>query len=92
MDINKFAIASRLKWPWLHWKYLSKAWVGDDHPCNEADMDIFYATITISDGRIASFCDAPKLQGRKPKDTTPYSQHISVKSSRCTRASTGSFG
>jgi hypothetical protein len=44
IELEKFARALRLRWPWLLWKDASKAWIGNDHPCDEADMDFFYAT------------------------------------------------
>jgi hypothetical protein len=55
------------------WEEPSKAWIGNDHPCGEADMEFFYAatTIIIGDGRIASFWYTPWLEGRKPKDIAP---------------------
>jgi hypothetical protein len=54
----------------LLWKHPSKAWIGNDHPCDKADMDFFDATTTIPirDGRTASFWHVPWLHGRKPKD------------------------
>jgi hypothetical protein len=73
IDLDKFARALRLKWPWLIWKDRSKAFIGADHPCDDVDMEFFYAatTITIGDGRIASFWHAPWLDGVKPKDIAP---------------------
>ena len=48
-------------------------WVGMGNPCDEDDMDLFYAstTITIGNGAIAPFWDSPWLFGRKPKDVAP---------------------
>lgn len=46
---------------------------GHQHPCNEADMDIFYAatSISVGNGRKTPFWHAPWLQGRKPIDIAP---------------------
>jgi hypothetical protein len=43
------------------------------YPCDEADMEFFYAAtrISIGDGRIASFWHTPWLEGMKPKDIAP---------------------
>jgi hypothetical protein len=48
-------------------------WIGNKHPCDEVDMEFFYAatTITVGNGRIASFLHSPWLDGRKPKDIAP---------------------
>lgn len=50
-----------------------RAWVGFDIPCDDNDMDLFYSatTVTIGDGKKASFWFAPWLQGQKPKDMAP---------------------
>jgi hypothetical protein len=73
IDLDKFARALRLRWPWLQWKDPSKAWVENDHPSNEKDMNFFYAatTITIGYGHIANFWHDPWLEWRKPKDIAP---------------------
>jgi hypothetical protein len=36
-------------------------------------MDIFYAVtmITLGNGKMTPFCNAPWLDGRKPKETVP---------------------
>jgi hypothetical protein len=47
IDLDKFARALRLRWPWLIWKDPSKAFIGADHPCDDAYMDFFYAATTL---------------------------------------------
>ena len=73
MDLDKFARAPRLRWPWLQWKDPTKAWVGKENPCNKEDIDLFYAAtiITIGDGRTANFWQSPWLHGQKPKSVAP---------------------
>jgi hypothetical protein len=68
--LDKFATALRLRWPWLEWKDESKIWAGTGNPCNEKDMEIFYAatTITLGNGRKTPFWHAPWLEGKRPKD------------------------
>jgi hypothetical protein len=74
IDHEKFARALRLCWPWLHWKDPSKAWIGNELPCDEADMDLFYAatTITIGDGCTVSFWHSPWLDGSKPNERSIF--------------------
>jgi hypothetical protein len=67
LDLNKFARALRLCWSLFQWKDPSKVWIGTENPCDNADMEFFYAatTISVEDGRIANFWHAPWLQGLK---------------------------
>jgi hypothetical protein len=51
LHLDKFATALRLRWPWLEWKSNDKIWVGSGNPCTDKDMDIFYATTTITLGK-----------------------------------------
>jgi hypothetical protein len=71
--MGKFAMALRLRWPWLEWTESDKIWVGTGNTCTEEDMDIFYAatTITIGNGQKAPFWPAPWIQGRALKDIAP---------------------
>ena len=57
LNLNKFARALWLCWPWLLWNDPSKAWTGNDHPCGKADKNLFYvATSFISvKGALQSF-------------------------------------
>ena len=75
LDTAKFARALRLRWPWLEWHDKGKIWVGTGNPCTEEDMDLFYAStsITVGDGKISSFWEAPWLDGKKPRDIAPLS-------------------
>jgi hypothetical protein len=43
MNLDKFATALHLRWPWLEWKDSSKIWAGSKNPCSKDDMEIFYA-------------------------------------------------
>jgi hypothetical protein len=38
LHLGKFAMALRLRWPWLEWKGSEKIWVGTGNPCNAKDM------------------------------------------------------
>ena len=73
LDMEKFARALRLRWPWLVWKDAERAWVDFGHPCDEEDMSSFYecTSITVGNGQRASFWHSPWLGGRKPKDIAP---------------------
>jgi mannosylglycoprotein endo-beta-mannosidase len=72
-DINKFATALRLRWPWQEWKEPQKIWVGSGNPCNSRDMKVFYdaTTITVGNGRLTPFWHAPWLFGTKPIAIAP---------------------
>jgi hypothetical protein len=56
-------------------------WIGNKHPCDEVDMEFFYAatTITVRNGRIAGFWHLPWLDRRKPKDIGPSIFAISTR-------------
>jgi hypothetical protein len=73
LNLEKFAMALRLRWPWLEWKDEGKIWSGTGNPCTDKDMKIFYATttITLGNGRKTPFWHAPWVHGRKPKDIAP---------------------
>jgi hypothetical protein len=70
LHLEKFAMALRLRWPWLEWNDPDKIRVGSDNPCSVEDMDIFFAatTITIGNGCKTPFWHAPWLHGKSPKD------------------------
>jgi hypothetical protein len=72
--MDKFATALQLRWPWLEWKDNTKIWAGTGNPCNENDMQIFYAatTITLGNGRKTPFWHAPWLEGMMPKEIVPF--------------------
>lgn len=57
LDIRKFARALRLRWAWYEWKEPNRAWVHLGNPCDNTDMDLFYAatTIVVGNGRLAKF-------------------------------------
>ena len=73
LHLEKYARALRLRWPWYEWTAPQKLWVGMGTPCDSVDMDLFYAstTITIGNGCIAPFWDSPWLNGRRPRDISP---------------------
>jgi hypothetical protein len=81
LHIDKFARALRLRWPWFEWRHPTKLWVGMGNPCDEVDMDLFYASTSISLGNdmIASFWDSPWLNDMKPKDIAPLIYEASTR-------------
>ena len=73
LNTDKFVRALRLRGPWFEWTTQTKLWVGLVNPCNEEDLDFFYAstTITMGNGAKTPFWDSPWLHGCKPKDVAP---------------------
>jgi hypothetical protein len=76
--LEKFATAHRLRWLWLEWKDNTKIWADTGNPCNDHDMEIFYAasTISLGNGRKTPFWHAPWLNGLMPKDIAPKKLQI----------------
>lgn len=79
LNMEKFARALRLRWPWYEWKEPTKLWVGMGNPCNEEDLNFFYAstTITVGNGAKTPFWESPWLLGRKPKNIAPLIFEVS---------------
>lgn len=73
LNLRKYARALRLRWAWYEWKKPNRAWVNQGKPCDNIDMDLFYATTTITIGNncMAKFWHSLWLNGRKPKDISP---------------------
>jgi hypothetical protein len=81
LNADFFSRALRLRWPWKEWKEPSKIWVGLGYPCNDTDMDLFYAstTIVVGNGKKTPFWKAPWLNGIKPIDIAPLIYKISTR-------------
>ena len=65
LDLDKFSRALRLRWPWWEWKDLDRTWIGLGTPCDDKDMNLFYTSITIGDGKTTKFWPSPWLGGTK---------------------------
>jgi hypothetical protein len=81
LNADFFSRALRLRWPWKEWKEPSKIWVGLGNPCDDTDMDLFYAstTIMLGNGEKTPFWKAPWLNGLKPIDIAPLIYNISTR-------------
>ena len=81
LNTNKFTRALRLRWPWYEWKEPIKMCVGMGNPCDEEDLEFFYAstTIIVGNGAKTPFWDSPWLFGRKPKDIAPLIHEASTR-------------
>jgi hypothetical protein len=79
LNMDKFARALRLRWPWLAWTSPEKPWVGLEDPCNKEDMELFASLtkVTIGDGNKASFWNDPWADGLCPKCIAPSIYAIS---------------
>jgi hypothetical protein len=73
--------ALRLRWSWQEWKEPTKIWVDLGNPCNDTDMDLFYASTTIylGNGVKTPFWTAPWINGCKPLDIAPRIYTISIR-------------
>jgi hypothetical protein len=69
LNMEKFARALRLCWPWLAWASPDRPWVGMKNPCNKDDMELFYAftSMIIGNGTKASFWEDSWVDGISPK-------------------------
>jgi hypothetical protein len=92
LHLEKFATALCLRCPWLEWKDNNKIWAGSRNPCNNRDMEIFYAatTIYLGNGRKTSFWHAPWLNGTMPKYIAP--KKFKIARERIERRSSASRG
>jgi hypothetical protein len=73
LHIPKFAPALRLRWPWYEWTNTSKTLVRMGNPCDAADIDLLYASMTISvgNGRRGPFWDSAWLVDQRLKIVAP---------------------
>jgi hypothetical protein len=73
INLEIFARALRLRWPWQEWTMPEKLWVGLGNPCTPVDMSLFYAatSISIGNGASADFWQTPWLLGQRPMDIAP---------------------
>ena len=80
LNLNKFAMALRLRWLCLAWVDEDKPWVGLGNPCNKDDRDFcaVATTVTISNGKKALFWASPWMDGNFPKDPAPLIYAIST--------------
>ena len=80
LNLDKFAMALRLRWLWLEWVDDSKTWIGLGNPCNSMDCEFFAAAtrVTIGNGEKAKFWSDPWLEGCCPKDMAPLIYSIST--------------
>lgn len=70
-----------MRWPWYDWTEPTKTWVDMGNPCDDADLDLFYAytTITIGNGVKTPFRDAPWVHDWKPKEIAPLIYEASTR-------------
>jgi hypothetical protein len=87
LNTEFFARALRLRWLWQEWKEPMKIWVGLGNPCNDTDMDLVYASTTISlgNGEKNLFWMAHWINGCKPLDIAPLIYNISIRKKRMSR-------
>jgi hypothetical protein len=73
LDLECFARALRLRWPWLRWTDKDKAWTRLQLPCDKADVDLFNAstTVTIGNGKTADFWRSSWIRGQTPRNIAP---------------------
>ena len=81
LNLDKFAIALRLRWLWAEWLHPDKPWVGLGTPCDDNDRDIFAGAtkVQVGDGMRAKFWESPWLDGIRPKDIASKIYDLSKK-------------
>lgn len=86
-NLKKFGHALRLRWLWMSWQDPPRPWVGSPLPCDSSDWGLFSmaTTITVNDGRLASFWYDRWLQGICPKTIAPNLFRISIRKNRSVR-------
>ena len=73
LDLERFSRVLRLRWLWFAWTDPDRPWVGSDIPCSALDRQLFRCStsVTIGDGRTASFWDSSWVRGHAPRDVAP---------------------
>src|SRR5688572_871761 len=79
LHLAKFARALHLRWLWHDWMNEGPLSDQRDIPCSQVDHKLFAAatTITIGDGKKASFWHSSWAQGQTPRDMAPNLFNIS---------------
>jgi hypothetical protein len=87
LNMDKFARALHLHWPWLAWTSLDRPWLGMENPCDKDDMKLFYALtrVNIGNSNKASFWDNSWVDGISPKVLAPSIYAISKQKNWCVR-------
>ena len=71
VDLERFAIALRLRWLWFEWKNQERAWVGLDIPCSKVDRDLFHASTVVTVGNGVKANEVVKLLQNAPDRRFP---------------------
>lgn len=73
LDLDRFCQALRLRWLWFSWSDMDKSWKGMSLPVDSVDMALFNAatTVTVHNGRKASFWNSSWLKGNAPSSLFP---------------------
>jgi hypothetical protein len=87
IDLDKFSRALRLRWLWFQWTKPERPWNGSELPVNADDVALFNAatTVTVRDGRKASFWHSSWIEGRAPASLWPRLYAHSRKKNRTVR-------
>jgi hypothetical protein len=65
LDLERFARALRIRWPWMRWKDGDKAWNDLQSPCDKTDEELFNAStmVNVGNGRTTSFWKSSWIHG-----------------------------
>lgn len=87
LDLERFSRALRLRWLWFHWRNPERPWNGTELPADSTDINLFNAatTVTVHNGRRASFWLSSWLDGQAPSRLCPLLFKHSQRKNRSVR-------
>jgi hypothetical protein len=90
IELERFNRALRLRWLWFQWTNPEHPWIGTEVPIDSTDLALFSAatTVTVRNGRKASFWHSSWLNGQTPFSLCPLLYKHSRRKKRSVREAT----